>query len=115
VGLKETDIHKTLHWFGRYGKALVFFGRLIPIIRSLVSIPAGLTQMKLWVFILFTALGSGIWNSIWITAGFMLGENWSAAEEFSNVIDIVAYSAIAVFVMFLVGRAIFEKVNSAKK
>ncbi len=115
VGLKETDIHKTLHWFGRYGKTLVFFGRLIPIIRSLVSIPAGLTQMKLWVFILFTALGSAIWNSIWITAGFMLGENWSAAEEFSNVIDIVAYSAIAVFVLFLVGRAIFEKVNSAKK
>jgi membrane protein DedA with SNARE-associated domain len=115
VGLKETDIHKTLHWFTRYGKALVFFGRLIPIIRSLVSIPAGLTKMKLWVFILFTALGSGIWNSIWITAGFVLGENWSAAEEFSNVIDIVAYSAIAVFVLFLVGRAIFEKVNSAKK
>ncbi len=115
VGLKESDIHKTLHWFTRYGKALVFFGRLIPIIRSLVSIPAGLTKMKLWVFILFTALGSGIWNSIWITTGFVLGENWSAAEEFSNVIDFVAYSAIAVFVLFLVGRAIFEKVNSAKK
>ena len=115
VGLKESDIHKTLHWFTRYGKALVFFGRLIPIIRSLVSIPAGLTKMKLWIFILFTALGSGIWNSIWITTGFVLGENWSAAEEFSNVIDIVAYSAIAVFVLFLVGRAIFEKVNSAKK
>jgi membrane protein DedA with SNARE-associated domain len=115
VGLKESDIHKTLHWFTRYGKALVFFGRLIPIIRSLVSIPAGLTKMKLWVFILFTALGSGIWNSIWITAGFVLGENWSAAEEFSNVIDIVAYSAISVFVVFLVGRAIFEKVNSPKK
>lgn len=115
VGLKESDIHKTLHWFTRYGKALVFFGRLIPIIRSLVSIPAGLTKMKLWVFILFTALGSGIWNSIWITTGFVLGENWSAAEEFSNVIDIVAYSAIAVFVLFLVGRAIFEKVSSAKK
>ena len=115
VGLKESDIHKTLHWFTRYGKALVFFGRLIPIIRSLVSIPAGLTKMKLWVFILFTALGSGIWNSIWITTGFVLGENWSAAEELSNVIDFVAYSAIAVFVLFLVGRAIFEKVNSAKK
>jgi membrane protein DedA with SNARE-associated domain len=115
VGLKESDIHKTLHWFTRYGKALVFFGRLIPIIRSLVSIPAGLTKMKLWVFILFTALGSGIWNSIWITAGFVLGENWSAAEEFSNVIDIVAYSAISVFVVFLFGRAIFEKVNSPKK
>ena len=115
VGLKESDIHKTLHWFTRYGKALVFFGRLIPIIRSLVSIPAGLTKMKLWIFILFTALGSGIWNSIWITTGFVLGENWSAAEELSNVIDIVAYSAIAVFVLFLVGRAIFEKVNSAKK
>ena len=115
VGLKESDIRKTLNWFTRYGKALVFFGRLIPIIRSLVSIPAGLTKMNLWVFILFTALGSGIWNSIWITAGFVLGENWSAAEEFSNVIDIVAYSAISVFVVFLFGRAIFEKVNSPKK
>ena len=115
VGLKETDIHKTLHWFARYGKALVFFGRLIPIIRSLVSIPAGLTKMNLWSFILFTALGSGIWNSIWITAGFVLGENWSAAEEFSQVIDMVAYTAIGAFVIFLVGRAIFDKVASAKK
>jgi membrane protein DedA with SNARE-associated domain len=115
VGLKETDIHKTLHWFARYGKALVFFGRLIPIIRSLVSIPAGLTKMNLWSFILFTALGSGIWNSIWITAGFVLGENWSAAEEFSQVIDMVAYTAIGAFVIFLVGRAISDKVASAKK
>ena len=115
VGLKETDIHKTLHWFARYGKALVFFGRLIPIIRSLVSIPAGLTKMNLWSFILFTALGSGIWNSIWITAGFVLGENWSAAEEFSSVIDMVAYIAIGLFALFLFGRAIFDRVSAAKE
>ncbi len=115
VGLKETDIHKTLHWFARYGKALVFFGRLIPIIRSLVSIPAGLTKMNLWSFILFTTLGSGIWNSIWITAGFVLGENWSAADEFSQVIDVVAYIAIGLFALFLLGRAIFDRVSAAKE
>jgi membrane protein DedA with SNARE-associated domain len=115
VGLKESDIHKTLHWFARYGKALVFFGRLIPIIRSLVSIPAGLTKMNLWTFIFFTALGSGIWNSIWISAGFVLGENWSVADEFSQIIDMVAYTAIGVFALFLLGRAVFERVGSAKK
>ena len=52
VGLKEKDIHKTLVWFARHGKALVFFGRLIPVIRSLVSIPAGLTKMRVTTFVL---------------------------------------------------------------
>ena len=114
VGLKERDIHKTLAWFERHGSALVFFGRLIPIIRSLVSIPAGLTKMPLSKFILFTTLGSGIWNSIWISAGFFLGENWKVAEEFSNVIDVIAYSAIAIFIALLIVRAIRDARGQTK-
>ena len=108
VGLKEKDIHKTLVWFARHGKALVFFGRLIPVIRSLVSIPAGLTKMRVTTFVLFTALGSAIWNSIWISIGFMLGENWAVAEEFTHIIDLVAYSAIGLVILFLAGRAIID-------
>jgi membrane protein DedA with SNARE-associated domain len=114
VGLKERDIQKTLLWFERHGVALVFFGRLIPIIRSLVSIPAGLTKMKLRTFVLFTALGSGVWNTIWISAGFILGKNWSYAEEFSHVLDLVAYVAISMLGLFLIGRAIATKRTEAK-
>jgi len=115
VGLKEKDILKTLRWFSRHGKALVFFGRLIPIIRSLVSIPAGLTKMKLYAFVAFTALGSGIWNTIWISAGFILGENWYVAEEFSHLIDIVAYSAIGAFVLIDIGRVVVERLSRSKE
>jgi len=114
VGLKERDIHKTLLWFARHGAALVFFGRLIPIIRSLVSIPAGLTRMTLWTFVLFTALGSAVWNTIWISVGFILGKNWAYAEQFSHVLDLVAYFAIAMLALFLIGRAIITKRCEAK-
>jgi membrane protein DedA with SNARE-associated domain len=114
VGLKEKDIHKTLLWFSRHGVPLVFFGRLVPIIRSLVSIPAGLTRMKLSLFVVFTALGSGIWNTIWISIGFVLGENWSDAEEFTHIIDLAAYIAIASLALFLVVRALLTTRNQRK-
>lgn len=115
VGLKEKDIRKTLRWFSKHGPMLVFFGRLLPIIRSLVSIPAGLTKMNLWSFIVFTILGSAIWNSIWISAGVVLGSNWYRAEEISNIIDLVAYIAIGLFIAFLIGRVVFEALNKSKK
>lgn len=114
IGLKERDILQTLGWFSRHGSALVFFGRLIPIIRSLVSIPAGLTRMNLARFVLFTVLGSGIWNTLWISAGYVLGENWTQAEELSHFIDLLAYSALAVLVILLVSRGVRDAIRNVK-
>lgn len=101
VGLPLKDLKKTIDWFERFGSALVLFGRMIPIIRSLVSIPAGLVRMHLGKFYFFTIAGSLIWNAVWITIGLNLGENWKAGEEFAQFLDYLAYALIGFVVLYL--------------
>jgi membrane protein DedA with SNARE-associated domain len=104
LGLTVGDLRKTLSWFERYGSPLVLFGRLVPIVRSLVSIPAGLVQMNFAKFLALTALGSGIWNTIWISLGFTLGENWHIAEQYSSILDYIAYAALGAALIYLLFR-----------
>ncbi|MBD4567480.1 DedA family protein, partial [Xanthomonas citri pv. citri] len=68
------DLDRTEAWFDRHGRKAVFFGRMVPIFRSLISIPAGIERMNLAKFTLFTALGSLIWNAIFVYGGYALGE-----------------------------------------
>lgn len=96
--LHPEDIDRTVAWFNKHGKKAVFFGRMVPIFRSLISIPAGVTRMPLLTFIVLTTLGSAIWNTIFVLAGFFLGENWHIVEEYS---DIFQYIVIAVVVLAL--------------
>ncbi|MCP2636233.1 DedA family protein [Microbacterium sp. HD4P20] len=91
--LHPEDIDRTVAWFERHGGKAVFFGRMIPIFRSLISIPAGVTRMPLWRFGLLTALGSLIWNTIFVLAGYILGESWHVIEQY---VDVVQYVVIAV-------------------
>jgi len=91
--LHPEDIDRTVAWFGRHGGKAVFFGRMIPLFRSLISIPAGITRMPLWKFGLLTATGSLIWNSIFVLAGFFLGESWPVVQRYA---DILQYVVIAV-------------------
>ncbi|MEY3469876.1 MAG: hypothetical protein RLZZ575_336 [Actinomycetota bacterium] len=114
VGLYVKDLQKTATWFERHGAQLVFFGRLIPLIRSLVSIPAGLTKMKMSKFIIFTTLGSGIWNSIWLTLGFYLGDKWSSAEKYAKYLDYLVYAGVALAIIYF-GRKIIIGINNYRK
>ncbi|MEY3388392.1 MAG: hypothetical protein RIQ80_142 [Actinomycetota bacterium] len=114
VGLYVKDLQKTASWFERHGAQLVFFGRLIPLIRSLVSIPAGLTKMKMSTFIIFTILGSGIWNSIWLTLGFYLGDKWSSAEKYAKYLDYLVYAGVALAIIYF-GRKIIIGINNYRK
>ena len=114
VGLYVKDLQKTASWFERHGAQLVFFGRLIPLIRSLVSIPAGLTKMKMSKFIIFTTLGSGIWNSIWLTLGFFLGDKWSSAEKYAKYLNYLVYIGIIIAVVYF-GRKIIIGINNYRK
>ena len=104
VGISQSDLTKTLNWFERYGVYLVFFGRLFPIIRSLVSIPAGLIKMSITKFVLFTAAGSAIWNSIWISIGVLLGEQWEKASAWTKIIDYAVYAGMAVIMVWIALR-----------
>ena len=114
VGVKLTDLQKTANWFERHGAQLVFFGRLIPLIRSLVSVPAGLTEMKLSKFILFTTLGSATWNTIWITLGLFLGARWQEAEKYTKYLDLVVYVGVAVVAVLFLYKTITSLIKLRK-
>lgn len=106
--LQPDDIDRTVAWFSRHGGKAVFFGRMIPIFRSLISIPAGVTRMPLWRFALLTAAGSLVWNSIFVLSGFFLGESWHVVERYA---DILQYVVIAVAVL-AVAWFVYERVRA---
>ncbi len=103
--LRPDDIDRTVAWFHRHGGKAVFFGRMVPIFRSLISIPAGVTRMPLWKFGLLTVAGSALWNTIFVLAGFLLGEAWPVIERYAEILQYVVIAAVVVGVAwFLVVR-----------
>ncbi|MFF2845976.1 DedA family protein [Streptomyces sp. NPDC058001] len=106
--VKVTDIERTEAWFARHGSKAVFFGRMIPIFRSLISVPAGIGRMPLPLFLAPTALGSAIWNSVFVGAGYALGENWSEVTDYvsaySKVVLALAVGAVFMFVVLRLFR-----------
>ncbi|MBA1834915.1 DedA family protein [Corynebacterium wankanglinii] len=111
--VRASDVDSAMNFFHKYGKPSVFIGRLIPGVRSLISIPAGLDKMNLVTFGLWTTLGSGIWNAILIYLGFVLGDNWEKATEYadtySSVIYVVLLLIILGFLVFFIRRAVRER------
>lgn len=89
------DVDRTVAWFARHGGKAVFFGRMIPIFRSLISIPAGVTKMPLWRFGLATLAGSLVWNTVFVLSGFFLGESWHVVEAYADVLQHVVVVAVA--------------------
>lgn len=104
--VKAKDIQKADTWFKRYGYPAVFFCRMIPLIRSLISIPAGVVKMKFGLFLLCTTLGTLLWNTLLVCAGALLGESWEEIVKFmdiySNIVYIVLASAAIIFFLYLV-------------
>lgn len=94
--IKKEDVHRADAWFDKYGYWTVLFCRMIPLVRSLISIPAGMSNMKFGLFLLFTTIGTVIWNSILVIIGAMLGDNWHRITEFMDIYSSVAYVIIAV-------------------
>ena len=113
VGIKQGDVDSAFRWFERYGTFVIFFGRLIPLIRSLVSIPAGLAKMSLLRFSLLTAAGSGIWNALWISIGVQLGDRWREAEGWAKYLDYAVYAIVLLVVVLLLSRLIKRRGNNA--
>lgn len=103
--LKLSDLERTEAWFAKYGGPAVFLGRMVPIFRSLISIPAGVERMNFAFFFALTTAGSLIWNSIFVVAGYQLGENWHVIEPYADWFQrIVILSVLIVCVWFVVTR-----------
>lgn len=103
LGLEKQDIHKAFSWFDSKGKFAVFFGRFIPIVRSLVSIPAGMAKMAMIPFLILTTVGSLIWNTVLITLGRIAGASWSKIAGYvGGYSDIVLIGFIIIFILGIV-------------
>lgn len=101
--LKASDIEKADHWFDTKGNKTVFFCRFIPVVRSLISIPAGMSEMAMSKFLLYTTIGSAIWNTVLLIIGNRVGKNWKdilgVMDQYSHIVLILL---IILFVAFLV-------------
>jgi membrane protein DedA with SNARE-associated domain len=106
--VSEADLDRADAWFDKWGSWVVLGARVVPIARSLVSIPAGMSEMPLARFVLLTTLGSLVWNAILIGAGYGLGANWEdvtdVAERYSTVMKVVAVLAAIAFVGWVIRR-----------
>ena len=108
--LKEKDIDMADEWFDKKGNKTVFFCRFIPIVRSLISIPAGMSEMPLGKFTLYTVVGSIIWNTVLSIAGQTVGANW---ESILAIFE--QYSHIAAIVLVILGVGAIVWFYSKKK
>jgi membrane protein DedA with SNARE-associated domain len=93
-GVKESDLTRAEDWFDRRSTTAVLVGRCVPLIRSIVSIPAGFRRMKIAPFALYTFIGSAVWNIVLIGAGAILGDNWDAVGEYVGVFQYVVIAII---------------------
>ncbi|WP_167047772.1 DedA family protein [Salinibacterium sp. ZJ454] len=109
----EEDFIKAADWFHRHGRSAVFFGRFVPLVRSLISLPAGAAKMNLWSFTLYTLVGSAIWNLLLVGAGYLLGTQHELVEEYMHYIDYVVYAVIIGVMVWLVTRRILRSRRAA--
>ncbi len=105
IRVSEQDLDRALAVFDRYGEVIVLVGRLIPLVRSLISLPAGMRRMPFWRFLLFTAVGTALWNGALAGAGFLLGQNWAAVLDVIEQYQRVVLVALAAALLWWVARA----------
>ena len=111
--IKKEDIHQADLWFEKYGYWTVLFCRVVPIIRSLISIPAGMSKMAFWLFLLFTMIGTVVWNVILVFFGVILGESWEDILRFmdiySNIIYLLTGFGLMILLLSYIRKRISEK------
>lgn len=108
LGFKEDDIEKADNWFVKHGTISILLGRFIPIIRSLISIPAGISKINFFKFISFTFIGTLIWNTILSTIGRILGNNWYKIglfmDKYSKVVLIILICLVIIMIIVFFSR-----------
>ena len=112
IRLDIQDVKKADAWFDRYGGWMVFFGRLMPVVRSLISIPAGMSNMSFLKFLLLSTAGTAIWNTILVLVGMKVGENW---QDILAYLDAYSYTIYALLLGSVIGYLIWRKKRHAKK
>lgn len=111
LGFEKEDVEKTIGWFEKHGKKAILFGRCIPIIRSLVSVPAGMAQINMPVFLTYTMIGSTIWNILLVSLGAILGASWEVVVLYIGKYSTFIKAVLIAAVLFLVIRFMWKKIT----
>jgi membrane protein DedA with SNARE-associated domain len=101
--------------FHKYGERIVFVGRLLPVVRTYISLPAGIGRTNFFKFVVYTLAGSLIWNTILTYAGIQLGRNWKHIDQYSRYLDIIAVVAVIVFVIWIVYNRMKARTITSKR
>jgi len=107
--LDRHELEATERFFGKYGEWTIFISRFIPVIRHLISIPAGVARMNLWRFSVLTIIGAGLWNAFLTYVGFRLKQNWQVVMQYSHIVDIVVVAILLGLIIFYVTRQLRRK------
>jgi membrane protein DedA with SNARE-associated domain len=102
----EKDFNKAMSAFDDHGKVMVLVGRVMPTIRSLISLPAGLNDMNMGTFLFYTILGTTAWNLLLAYGGFMLGQNWKRIVSWVDTYGYVIWALIGLFIIYLIVRRV---------
>lgn len=106
--VERNDVDRGDAWFRRHGRTAVLTGRMVPGVRSLISIPAGAQEMSRPMFLGLTTVGSGLWNALLVGGGVLLGRQWRTVEQYTTWLDIAMIGAVVYVVGKLVWRRLTE-------
>ncbi len=114
--LSEADLDRALEWFARYDEYVIFFGRMVPIVRSLISVPAGLASMNMVRFSIYTAVGTALWSFLLAFAGRLLGQQWHMVTDLvSKYEHFVLIAGVLVVVGFFAYRLYKRRVTPTEE
>lgn len=111
IGFSAEDVDRARTWFERHGNATVFFCRLVPAVRSIISIPAGVEKMSLLPFLAYTTAGSAIWTTMLAYAGRLLGANYQSVEKY---LDPVTWTVLGALVLLWLYRVVKQQTGGAQ-
>ena len=112
--LEEEHLEWTEKWFKKQGDKTIFISRFIPVVRHLISIPAGIARMPMQKFAIYTFAGATIWNLILLYTGFKLGEHWEKIHQFSKELDVIFIIGVALFLAYFIWKHHRKKNEKSK-
>lgn len=115
LGLKISDVKKAIKFYKKYENKAVFLGRMVPVVRSLISIPAGMAKMNIRDFIVLTVIGSCIWNTVLVVSGSILGQSWETVLYYFDAYSSVTYVVIASILIIMVCFYLKNRVSNREK
>lgn len=102
--VSEDEYKHSLTWFNKYGESIAFFSRVLPAIRTFISLPAGLSEMNIWKFSIYTFIGSLIWSAFLTYVGYYLGENWHTLEPYYRKFEYLIAAVLIIGVLWFINH-----------